>query len=46
MSDDIVKAKQLLQSQTNEKYKVSFPGDGEISKPGIVDYYSYESEIL
>ena len=46
VSDDIIKAKKLLQSQTNEKYKVSFPGDGEATKPGFVNYFSYKFKIL
>ena len=46
VSDDIIKAKKLLQSPTNEKYKVSFPGDGEATKPGFVNYFSYEFKIL
>ena len=35
VSDDIKNATQLLQNEVNKKYKVSFPGDGEVSDPGI-----------
>ena len=35
VSDDIRNATKLLQNEVNKKYKVSFPGDGEVSDPGI-----------
>ena len=35
VSDDIRNATNLLQKEVNKKYKLSFPGDGEVSDPGI-----------
>ena len=35
VSDDIKNATKLLQNEVNKKYKVSFPGEGEASDPGI-----------